>query len=93
MQIQELPQTASASEFKVNPNTIFDKAADGPVMILSRATQKAVVVSPEHWNELARELKRLQHLELCDWVSREMDDHPSTSAVVTGDQLVELHRG
>ena len=93
MQMQELPQTASTSDFKVNPNAIFEKAEDGPVMVLSRATQKAVVVSPKYWNELAKELKRLRHLELCDWVSKEMEANPSTVTELTGEELVTLHRG
>ena len=93
MQMQELPQTASASDFKVNPNAIFEKATNGPVLIMSRAAQKAVVLSPDYWNELAKELKRLHHLELCDWVSKELAEDPSARITLTGDELVELHRG
>lgn len=93
MHMQELPQTASASDFKVNPNAIFEKAADGPVMILSRAQQKAVVVSPQYWNAIAKELRRLRHLELCDWVSKEMDENPATVTELTGEELLALHRG
>lgn len=93
MQIQEMPQTASTSDFKVNPNAIFEKAESGPVMVLSRATQKAVVVSPQYWSDMAKEIRRLRHLELCDWVSREMDEDPSTVRELTGEELVALHSG
>ena len=93
MHMNELPQTAAASDLKVNPNAVFEKAKDGPVMVMSRATQKAVIVSPEYWNSLARELRRLRHLELCDRVSREMDENPFACTVLTGEELLELHRG
>lgn len=91
--IQTLPQTASASDLKVNPNAVFEQATHGPVMVLSRATQKAVMVSPTYWNNIAKELQRLRHLELCDWVSRDMDANPSSVTTLTGEELVALHSG
>lgn len=93
MQINILPQTATTSDFKVNPSAVFEKAEKGPVLVMSRAAQKAVVLSPDYWNKLAKELQRLRHLELCDRVSREIKENPSTAVRMTGEELVELHRG
>lgn len=58
--MHELYQTMAAGELKSNTNAAFEMAQKGPVVILSRATPKAVLISPDEWNRIA---KRLQLLE------------------------------
>lgn len=58
--MHELHQTLAAGELKSNTNEAFEMVKKGPVVILSRATPKAVLVAPDEWNRIA---KRLQLLE------------------------------
>ena len=58
--MHELHQTIAAGELKSNTNEAFEMVKKGPVVILSKATPKAVLVAPDEWNRIA---KRLQLLE------------------------------
>lgn len=58
--MHELYQTLAAGELKAKTNEAFAMAQKGPVIILSKATPKGVLVSPDEWNRIA---KRLQVLE------------------------------
>ncbi len=55
-----LHQTMAAGELKANANEAFEMAKNGPVVILSRATPKAVLVAPDEWNRIARRLQILE---------------------------------
>jgi len=61
--MHEIYQTMAAGELKANTNEAFTLAQKGPVIILSRATPRAVLVSPEEWNRIARRLKILEALQ------------------------------
>ncbi len=61
--MHELYQTIAAGELKANTNEAFAMAQSGPVIILSRATPKGVLISPEEWNRIARRLKMLESLQ------------------------------
>lgn len=45
--MHQLYQTVPTGELKSNPAAAFVKTADGPVVVLSRATPKVVMGSPE----------------------------------------------
>jgi len=60
--MHELYQTMAAGELKANTNAAFTMAEKGPVIILSRATPKAVLVAPDEWNRIAERLKTLEAL-------------------------------
>lgn len=60
--MHELYQTIAAGDLKANTNNAFAMAARGPVVVLSRATPKAVLVAPEEWNRIAERLKMLEAL-------------------------------
>ena len=55
-----IPQTASMYDLKNKTNDVFAKTAEGPVLLLNRATPKAVIVSPEAWDETARRMSELE---------------------------------
>lgn len=55
--MHELYQTIAAGELKSNTNGAFEMAEKGPVIVLSRATPKAVLISPGEWNRIARRLR------------------------------------
>ncbi|MCX6048525.1 MAG: type II toxin-antitoxin system prevent-host-death family antitoxin [Chloroflexi bacterium] len=61
--MNELYQTIAAGDLKANTNKAFVMAQKGPVIVLSRATPKAVLVSPEEWNRIAKRLKMLEALQ------------------------------
>lgn len=60
--MHELYQTIAAGDLKANTNEAFAMAENGPVVVLSRATPKAVLVAPDEWNRIARRLKMLEVL-------------------------------
>lgn len=61
--MNELYQTIAAGDLKANTNEAFAMAAKGPVVVLSRATPKAVLVAPDEWNRIAKRLKMLEALQ------------------------------
>ena len=61
--MHELYQTIAAGELKANTNEAFAMAEKGPVIILSRATPRAVLVSPDEWNRIAKRLRMLESLQ------------------------------
>jgi prevent-host-death family protein len=61
--MHELYQTLAAGDLKANTNEAFAMTEKGPVVILSKATPKAVLVSPSEWNRIARRLKMLEMLQ------------------------------
>lgn len=60
--MHELYQTYGAGELKTNPNSAFEMAATGPVVVMSRTVPKVVMVSPQMWNETARRLAYLERV-------------------------------
>ena len=60
--MHELYQTIAAGDLKANTNEAFALAEKGPVIVLSRATPKAVLVAPDEWNRIARRLNMLETL-------------------------------
>ncbi|MEM7537914.1 MAG: type II toxin-antitoxin system Phd/YefM family antitoxin [Chloroflexota bacterium] len=62
----KLYETMPASEIKQNTNAAFEKAAKGPIVVLSRTQPKAVIVSPEMWNATAERLAYLESMLLAD---------------------------
>lgn len=61
--MHELYQTIAAGELKSNTNAAFEMAEKGPVIILSKATPKAVLVAPDEWNRIAKRLRILEALQ------------------------------
>ena len=72
-----LHRTTSAGDLKTYTNAVFEKAKEGPVVVLSRATPKAVMISPEEWDRLAHRLERLELLVAHYRNALEMERHPS----------------
>ncbi|MBE2237399.1 MAG: type II toxin-antitoxin system Phd/YefM family antitoxin [Caldilineaceae bacterium] len=60
--MHKLYQTIAAGDLKANTNAAFAMAEEGPVVVLSKATPKAVLVSPDEWNRIAQRLSVLEAL-------------------------------
>jgi|688.fasta_scaffold398084_2 prevent-host-death family protein len=60
--MHELYQTVATGDLKSNTNGVFQMAEKGPVIILSKATPKAVLITPDEWNRIAKRLKMLDAL-------------------------------
>ena len=84
----ELHQTASAGDLKSNTNAVFEKAEIAPVVILSRATPKAVMVSPAYWNAVAKELQRYRARERASERAAEIDENPNIVVPFTDEELI-----
>lgn len=60
IELNRIPQTASMQEIKNRTAEVTGKFINGPVMLMNRATPQAVIVSPEHWNEIVDRLEEMQ---------------------------------
>ena len=60
--MNEIYQTIAAGDLKANTNAAFAMAEKGPVVVFSKATPKAVLISPDEWNRIAKRLKMLETL-------------------------------
>ncbi|MEM7536702.1 MAG: type II toxin-antitoxin system Phd/YefM family antitoxin [Chloroflexota bacterium] len=67
----QLYQTISSGDIKTHPNAAFEMAKDDPVVVISKSTPKAVIVSPEYWNKIAAELERLRQFQKASLLSQE----------------------
>ena len=75
--MNELYQTIAAGDLKANTNEAFAMAEKGPVVVLSRATPKAVLVSPDEWNRIAKRLKMLEALQEAQRIEARNDANQS----------------
>lgn len=71
--MHQLYETIPSSDFKQNPAAAFKRAEDAPVVVMSRATPTAVMVSPEQWNATAKRLAYLERVLAGDRASADMD--------------------
>jgi prevent-host-death family protein len=62
--MNEVPQVASIADLRNSHIKVFAMLKQGPVVIASRSKPAAVLVSPEQWNALVKELDML-------WCERE----------------------
>lgn len=58
--MHQLYQTYPSSSLKINPAEAFEMADKGPVVIMARAKQRAVMVSPQIWNQTALKIEQLE---------------------------------
>ena len=58
--MHELYQTVAAGDLKAHTAAVFDMAEKGPVVVMSRATPKAVMVAASEWNATARLIQDLR---------------------------------
>lgn len=65
-----LYQTYASGDLRTNPSAAFAMSDKAPVVIMSRATPHAVMVSPEMWDATARRLAYLESLLEDDAASR-----------------------
>jgi prevent-host-death family protein len=75
--MNELYQTIAAGDLKANANEAFAMAEKGPVVVLSRATPKAVLVAPDEWNRIAKRLKMLEALQEAQQIEARNDANQS----------------
>lgn len=97
--MHELHQMIAAGELQSNASRVFALAEKGPVVVLSDATPRAVLVTPDEWNRIAKRLEMLESLleaqrietrnEVEDsWVtSAEMRDRLARRGVHVGSSL------
>ena len=60
--MQAVHQTIAAGDLKAKPAEAFAMLAEGPVVVLGKAEPKAVLVSVDEWNRIAKRLKLLEAL-------------------------------
>ncbi|HHY55363.1 MAG TPA: type II toxin-antitoxin system Phd/YefM family antitoxin [Chloroflexi bacterium] len=88
--MHELHQTIAANELKNNARRAFALAEKGPVVIISRAKPKAVLVAPDEWNRIARRLEILESLLEAQRIEARNDaDDSWVSSIEMRDRLMK----
>lgn len=65
-------QTESITNFRMNYKDVLKRAVAAPVLLLQNSALAGVLVSPDEWNRLNDELKRLRRLARADKALAEM---------------------
>ena len=60
--MQTVHQTIADGDLRAKPAEAFAMLAEGPVVVLGKAEPKAVLVSVDEWNRIARRLRMLEAL-------------------------------
>lgn len=55
-----LMKTAPMSDMGRKPSHVLEMTKSGPVALMARSNPAAILVSPEQWNRIAEELRRLR---------------------------------
>lgn len=58
--MNKLPQTASIADLRNSHLAVLEKLTNGPVVINSRSTPVAVLISPEMWDRIAEHVEDLE---------------------------------
>lgn len=87
--MQALPQTAKISDFKNDQSMVLTQMQSAPVVLMSRSTPTAVLVSPAQWNELARELRKYRARETAAQRAQEIDENPAILIPLSKEELIK----
>ncbi|MEM7531964.1 MAG: type II toxin-antitoxin system prevent-host-death family antitoxin [Chloroflexota bacterium] len=87
MYMELVPQIEPISNFVRDHRSTLHKLNDGPIILAQRSTPAAVLISIQEWNQHVKELRRLQHLELCDRVLKELKEEPEKEIPFNQDEL------
>jgi PHD/YefM family antitoxin component YafN of YafNO toxin-antitoxin module len=60
IELSRIPQTASMQDIKNRTGAVTKKFVKGPVMLMSRATPQAVIISPAQWNAMVDKFEEMQ---------------------------------
>ena len=58
----QLMATAPVSDMNRRPGDVIAMLKEGPVALMARSEPAAVMVMPQAWNEIAKELEELENL-------------------------------
>ena len=87
--MQVLPQTAKISDFKNDQAIVLAQMQSAPVVLMSRSTPTAVLVSPTQWNEMARELRKYRAREMAAQRAQEIDENPGILIPFSKEELIK----
>jgi len=73
--MQAVPEMIPISELRQKQNQILEKLTQGPVVLTQRGRASAVLVSPNEWNLLVKELENLR--DSIDVLESRKDFEPS----------------
>lgn len=60
IELTRMPQTASMQDIKNRTSEVTDHLANGPVLLMNRATPQAVVVSVKQWDTIVERMEEMQ---------------------------------
>jgi PHD/YefM family antitoxin component YafN of YafNO toxin-antitoxin module len=68
---------------------VLAQMQSAPVVLLSRSTPTAVLVSPAQWNEMARELRKYRARETAARRAQEIDENPDILISFSQEELIK----
>ena len=81
-------QIVPISEMRTDQANILSKMDQAPVVLAQRSRPRAVLVSVEQWDAMAKELRRLQAREAAAIRAKEADADPSILIPFTDEELI-----
>lgn len=60
IELTRMPQTASMQDIKNRTGEVTEHLANGPVLLMNRATPQAVIVSTAQWNAIVDRMEEMQ---------------------------------
>ena len=76
--MSEIPAIAPVSHMRIRQAELLRQAKDGPVVLIEKgSTPAAVLISPEKWNDMQRQIKQLEMLAESRRVLAEMASDPA----------------
>ncbi len=72
--MNQLYPTFPSGELRSSAHRAFEMSDNGPVVIMNRATPRAIMISPEMWNQTAARLSELEGLIQAMEIASRSDD-------------------
>ncbi|MCB0081778.1 MAG: type II toxin-antitoxin system Phd/YefM family antitoxin [Caldilineaceae bacterium] len=84
-----VPQITPISDMKLDQSAVLAKADTAPVVLSQRGRPRAVLVSVEYWDAMAKELRKLRAREVAAQRAKEIEADPSILVPFTDEELIK----
>ena len=82
-------QVVPISEMKIDQGAVLAKLDRAPVVLAQRSKPRAVLVSVDQWDALAKELRRLRAREVAAMRAKEIEADPTILVPFTDEELAK----
>lgn len=82
-------QIVPISDMRLDQAAVLKRLDKAPVVLAQRSKPRAVLVSVEHWNAMAQELRQYRAREIAAQRAREIEADPTMLVPFTDDELIK----